>query len=115
MSVDERSAASLVSSSAPDRVNHALPIAENTGISVGTIIGRVSRRQPKRLDMAVCKTNSEKRFGRVQGGSEDVGVDREGACIFEHFGQGTGSLRCRCAKSVGAKKEPERTISSAAY
>lgn len=86
MGINKRPAATLVPSRAPDRVNHALSITKDTGISVGALVRAAAGRQSKGLDMSAGETNGEQRLGRVKGRSEDIGCQGQRACVFEHGG-----------------------------
>ena len=84
MSINKRPAAALVPSRAPDRVNHALSITKDTGISVGALVRAGAGRQSKGLDMSAGETNGEQRLGRVKGRGEDIGCQGQCAGVFEH-------------------------------
>lgn len=84
MGIDKRPAATLVPSRAPDRVNHALPITKDTGISVGALVRAAAGRQSKGLDMSAGETNGEQRLSRMKGRSEDIGCQGQRAGVFEH-------------------------------
>lgn len=92
MGISQRPAAALVSPRLPQRLNHALAVTQHARVPVGALVRGivvVAGRQSEGLDVAVGQADGEQWLAGVQGRREDVGVEGEGAGVFEH-GDGGG-------------------------
>jgi hypothetical protein len=109
MTIGQASATALVSPGFPHRIDHALAIAEHAAVAVRAIVrGAASCRQTKCLDMSTGKSDGEKRLARVERGGEDVGLERQGAEVFEHGGVYSEELCQQKTFSEGSDDAPDR-------